>query len=451
MASAESPQIPSSILIIGSGVFGLTTAWSLCKNPLFKDTKITLVDRQPFPAPDSSSIDTSRIVRPDYASPPYTRLATTAQNLWRKSFAPEHYYENGLCITASGPEQQYVSSALWNVKSLGTDRVETLNTPSDIARVCSLEQNGYGDTPERPGGGTMGYVNWSSGWADAEGAMRWLYTQVTSHERVHFITGTVTQLAIDHSTNTVTGAHLRNSSTPTLSADLTLLAAGAWSPALLDLRGICKATGQALVYLPISASEQEKLGNKPTLLNLSTGLFIIPPSHNLLKIARHGHGYTNPTTIPHPETAERNRITVSLPPPYTPTNAPAVPAEGQKACRHFLAAVHPSLAKPSRPFTKSRICWYTDTRSGDFLIDYHPKYKGLFVATGGSGHAFKFAPVIGDAILDCMLGNTPEDFKGKWNWPSTRVPEELWEGDGSRGGPTGMVLAEEAAKGVSRL
>ena len=53
-----SSQIPSSILIIGSGVFGLSTAWSLCKNPLFKDTKITLVDRQPFPAPDGSSVST---------------------------------------------------------------------------------------------------------------------------------------------------------------------------------------------------------------------------------------------------------------------------------------------------------------------------------------------------------------------------------------------------------
>jgi sarcosine oxidase/L-pipecolate oxidase len=204
--------------------------------------------------------------------------------------------------------------------------------------------------------------------------------------------------------------------------------------------------------MPISAAEQEALGDKPTLLNLSTGLFMIPPSHNLLKIARHGHGYTNPTTTPHPEAADpetAERITVSLPP--TQSVPVPVPAEGQKACREFLAAVHPSIATPSRPFTKSRICWYTDTRSGDFLIDYHPQYKGLFVTTGGSGHAFKFAPVIGDAIVDCMLGKTPEDFKGKWGWPSTRVPEEMWEGDGSRGGPTGMVLAEELAKGTSKL
>lgn len=47
---------PSSILIIGSGVFGLSTAYSLAKNPAYKNTKITLVDRQSFPAGDSSSV-----------------------------------------------------------------------------------------------------------------------------------------------------------------------------------------------------------------------------------------------------------------------------------------------------------------------------------------------------------------------------------------------------------
>lgn len=61
-AMASSNSVPSSVLIIGSGVFGLSTAWSLCKNPLFKDTEIALVDRQPFPASDSSSVRTQTFV-----------------------------------------------------------------------------------------------------------------------------------------------------------------------------------------------------------------------------------------------------------------------------------------------------------------------------------------------------------------------------------------------------
>lgn len=52
----DSSKLPQSVLIIGSGVFGLSTAYSLAKNPLFKDVKITVIDRLEFPAPDGASV-----------------------------------------------------------------------------------------------------------------------------------------------------------------------------------------------------------------------------------------------------------------------------------------------------------------------------------------------------------------------------------------------------------
>ena len=393
---------------------------------------------------NSKQIDTSRIIRPDYAAARYTRLATIAQNRWRTDFATEHYHEVGLCVTAWGPEQKYVTSSLENVRAIGTDKVEILNSPEDIQRVCGLE----GKDPW--GNGSTGYIKWRSGWADAEGAMIWLREKVESLNRVKFVTKQVKKLLIDHKTNTVSGVRLSDSSE--LKADLTVLAAGAWTAALIDLRGICKATGQAICYMPISEEEQAKLGDCPTILNLSHGLFMIPPSKKLLKVARHGHGYLNPTTIPHPESDDPSEtITVSL--PYTGVDDPTqvVPAEGQRQCRDFLKAIHPTIASPSRPFTKSKICWYTDTRNGDFLISYHPKYSGLFVASGGSGHGFKFLPIIGDCIVECIQGQTPEDFKGRWDWPAERVPEDQWPGDGSRGGPVGQVLQQEMEKSEAKL
>ncbi|KAF2021544.1 FAD dependent oxidoreductase [Aaosphaeria arxii CBS 175.79] len=434
---SSSSSVPSSVLIVGSGVFGLSTAWALCKNPLFKDTTITLVDRQTFPTPDGASIDTSRIIRPDYASPPYTRLASRAQNLWRTTFAPEHYHETGLCLVGAGKQLNYVNASLANVQALATDNVEVCKDGEDIKRVTGTSN----------ASGEAGYVNWSSGWADAEGAMIWLRKEVEAYSRVKFVTSTVSKLLIDHATSVVSGVTLSTNPPTTLTASLTILAAGAWSASLLDLRGICKATGQAIAYMPISPAEEASLRNRPTLLNLSNGLFMIPPSRGLLKIARHGHGYANPTTIRHPESEDPNEtITVSL--PYTAIDDPSqqIAPEAWADCRQFLTHIHPSLSTPTRPFTKSKICWYTDTRDGDFLISYHPKYKGLFVATGGSGHGFKFLPVIGDSILECVLGETPDDFKGKWDWPMTRVPEDEWEGDGSRGGPMGLILSEEMSK-----
>jgi len=38
-----------------------------------------------------------------------------------------------------------------------------------------------------------------------------------------------------------------------------------------------------------------------------------------------------------------------------------------------------------RGFEKVGLCWYNDTPSGDFIMDYHPDHKNLFIATGGSG------------------------------------------------------------------
>jgi sarcosine oxidase/L-pipecolate oxidase len=349
-----------------------------------------------------------------------------------------------LGVTAWGPEQKYVSESLANVNAIGTDKTEVLRSPEDIRRACGLEGK------DEWGSGSTGYVNWSSGWANAEGAMMWLREEVEKLGRVKFLEASVKKLLINHKTNTVSGVQLCD--TTSLKADLTILAAGAWTASLIDLRGICKATGQVLCYMPISSSEEARLSNHPTILNLSHGLFMIPPSNGLLKVARHGHGYINPTTIPHPEFEDPNdTITISL--PYTHVDDPSqqVPFEGQKQCRDFLASIQPSLATPSRPFTKSKICWYTDTRNGDFLISYHPTYKGIFVATGGSGHGFKFLPVIGDSIVECIEGRTPEDFRGRWEWPEERVPEEMWKGDGSRGGPVGMVLGDEMAKSRGRL
>jgi sarcosine oxidase/L-pipecolate oxidase len=44
------------------------------------------------------------------------------------------------------------------------------------------------------GSGDLGYVNWRSGWADAEGGMRWLRKQVEGTGRVEILCEEVQQL-----------------------------------------------------------------------------------------------------------------------------------------------------------------------------------------------------------------------------------------------------------------
>ncbi|KAL2046314.1 hypothetical protein N7G274_001761 [Stereocaulon virgatum] len=239
----------------------------------------------------------------------------------------------------------------------------------------------------------------------------------------------------------VLGAVLENGEK--LHGSLTILALGAWTPSLLDLRGRAEATAQVIAYISLSHREAARLSKMPVLLNLSTGMFVIPPVRDpvgggwILKVANHSYGYTNPTRV----SPQGEEIIASLP---ASTFAP-IPPRAESALRNFLRATIPWLGE--RAFCGTRICWYTDTPSGDFLIDYHPGYEGCFLATGGSGHGFKFLPVLGERIVEGLEGGLAEEFRGLWRWrEGVGVPFNGTD-DGSRRGEKGLVLGDELRRG----
>jgi sarcosine oxidase / L-pipecolate oxidase len=80
---------------------------------------------------------------------------------------------------------------------------------------------------------------------------------------------------------------------------------------------------------------------------------------------------------------------------------------------------------------------------GNFLIDYHPSCDGLFIATGGSGHAFKFFPVIGDKVLAAIERRLDPKLKDLWAWRTKAVEDFIGTDDGSRAGREGMLLDKE--------
>ena len=55
-------DFPSSVIIVGAGVFGLSTALAIAKR--YPQTKVTVFDRQTPPVSDGTSVDTSKILRP---------------------------------------------------------------------------------------------------------------------------------------------------------------------------------------------------------------------------------------------------------------------------------------------------------------------------------------------------------------------------------------------------
>ncbi|KAI5838640.1 fructosyl amino acid oxidasesarcosine oxidase [Morchella snyderi] len=399
---------PSSIIIIGSGVFGLSTAHELSQRATFSTTTITLLDAHHFPTPYGSSIDSSRIIRSDYSDPLYAALAAEAQTHWRTSDlgAGGVYTESGLVLLGAA-DTPYVARSLQNVESLlGSDKIERLADAAAVRRACRTGGSG--------GTGACGYLNRVSGWADAEAGMRRFRARVEASGRVAVAVGEVVGLLGE---GAVEGVVLRDGTE--LRAELTVVAAGAWSPGLVDLRGRAVPTGQAVGYLQLTPEEQHRYEHMPVILNVTTGLFVLPPRGRVMKVARHALGYTSACG------------------PGIPGRG--VPKDGEEALLAAAAEMVPGLA--GRAFARTRLCWYTDTPTGDFLVCHHPERRGLFVCTGGSGHAYKFLPVLGREVVDVLEGVEGARFAEKWAWRE-RVAEVV-TGDGSRGG-VGQVVLEEA-------
>ncbi|KAJ6442065.1 sarcosine oxidase [Purpureocillium lavendulum] len=458
---------PSSILIVGSGVFGLSTAWALTKRPLFAGTTITVVDhaRGQFPPADCASVDTSRIIRADYADPHYTALATVAQEEWRKQGGDDlggqgRYTESGFVLTADEPGElkigtksgMYYTKESWkNVaeyaakNGYSADRIKVLENRDEL--------NACLGTNAHPG--DWGYFNTLSGWADAGKGMKWLYDRVVATGRVKFVDANVQELATED--DNVVGVKLSDGTL--LTADMVYVAAGAWTGELIDLRGQVEATGHVLGYVDITEEELGVLAKQPVVLNLSSGLFIIPPREKVLKVARHSFGYLNPQTVhnalPPSPSAERKPIVVSRPATHRDGELIRLPLEADVDLRRALKDLVPLKGLEDRPWKETRLCWYSDTKDGDWLVDWHPGWKGLFVATGDSGHGYKFLPLLGERVIDCMLGKGGElGHKWRWKEPADDVTGREVDGkfrglitdDGSRGGYPGMILQEELAR-----
>ncbi|KAL2119741.1 hypothetical protein VTJ04DRAFT_6702 [Mycothermus thermophilus] len=472
---------PSSILIVGSGVFGLSTALALTRREAFAQCSITVVDRSnpsepgAFPSPDAASIDASRIIRADYADHAYAALGEEAQVEWRKKDQPAdlgaqgRYNETGLILVADAEppvpltdqavqagegdrkpkltSMDYVRMSWVNVQAL------TAKDPELAARIRELPDSDAVCEALGTGGssGSWGYVNYNSGWANAAASMAWLLDRVRETGRVSFVAGTV--VSLEHAEATVTGVKLDDGRV--LSADLVVVAAGAWTGALIDLAGQAVATAQVLGYIDLTDEEQAKLANMPVILNLSSGLFIIPPTDRVLKIAKHALGYLNPIQPSHPPlplTPNSSKTNHPVSFPRTSLTHPnlGIPAADASDLRRALREMIPWPSLHDRPFSKTRLCWYSDTPTADFVVDYHPHWRGLFVATGDSGHAFKFLPVIGEKVVDRIMRAGPPEFEGKWDWKAKMGPVEVtFTQDGSRGRSEAGVVLDEALKDVS--
>lgn len=72
--------------------------------------------------------------------------------------------------------------------------------------------------------------------------------------------------------------------------------------------------------------------------------------------------------------------------------------------RNYMERRFPALT--DQPFIGERVCQYTNSSNGDFLIDKHPDYEQVYLLGGGSGHGFKHGPEIGRMAANMVAENS---------------------------------------------
>lgn len=365
-------------LVIGGGIFGVTAALELSA----RGCAVTLADPGPLPHPLAESTDISKVVRSDYgADLDYTALGERALEGWRRwnaAWPVPRFHETGAAFLTRAP----MAPGGFEHESFATlsrrgHRIERLDA-AEIARRFPAY---------RPGALVDGYLHHEAGWAESGAAV----AQLVAACRARGVT-VREGCAIDRLGDEPAAAALAGQER--LAADLVVVAAGSWTPRLVPaLAGALRAVGQPVFQLRPADPSLFQAARFPVFgADISrTGYYGFPVTRDgIVKIANHGAGIAMADGVLRETT----------------------PAQ-ERALREMVADTFPSLA--AAPLARTRLCVYGDTPDSHFWIARDPDRPHVTVAAGGSGHAFKFAPVLGALIADVALG-VPHPLAHKFRW-----------------------------------
>jgi glycine/D-amino acid oxidase-like deaminating enzyme len=335
--------------VIGAGIFGVTAVIELADRGI----DVVLVDRGPVPHPLAESTDISKVVRIDYgADELYTTLgerALAGWARWNARWPRPLFHDTGVTYLARTPMAPggFEHDSYEHLVRRG-HALERLDADAIAARWPAYRRGYLVD----------GYYNPLGGWAES---------------------GAVVAQLVDDARARGVRIELRD-----LDAlpddDLVVVCTGAWARRLVpDLPLV--ATGQPVFHLAPDEPHLFEAVRFPVWgADIArTGYYGFPLHAGVVKIANHGIGITIDPEAPR-----------------------EVSAEQEANLRAFLADAFPRLA--TARIVHRRLCVYGDTDDGDLWIARHPARENLVVATGGSGHAFKFAPVLGGLIADACAG-----------------------------------------------
>ncbi|KAI9734266.1 MAG: hypothetical protein M1834_002370 [Cirrosporium novae-zelandiae] len=443
---------PKTIIIVGAGVFGLSTALAITRRHPF--TKVTIIDRLTPPVEDGTSVDTTRCIRTD---PIYNRLSATAQELIKADKdLSQFYHEQGMSFICDGKLGRF-----YDIWRRGLENVAARQEARSLFRMGNREEvyrnihGAFGRPPTeeelgRESNWNSGYCNLKAGFIEARECIRVYYERCLASPTISFECGTPVQRLLYGPSGAAQGVILEDGRV--LHADTTLIAAGAWSNKLVYLEGLTYSTAIEVAWIKLTSPEAARWRNMPITTNLSTGFNLFPPLNGEIKCLRRSAGYCNTVAIPHPENNDDDKnktIHTSLPRTTVDYPTDIIPADASVKLRDDLREIIPTLA--DRKFHRTKLCWLSQTPDADFLIAPHPRIANLHLATGGSAHAWKFLTTIGDFVVDSMCGTLDPVLAGKWAWKEGGERE----GDGGnaprmggRAQELGCVVRTETGTGI---
>ena len=170
-------------------------------------------------------------------------------------------------------------------------------------------------------------------------------------------------------------------------AERVVIAAGAWLPSFVpDLALPLKVERVPLLWF--EPERPDRFAEIPVyIVGTGDGDFYGFPylADQGLKVARHGSPREDQGTgdVTDPDDVDRS----------------IRPLEDERV-RRFVRSY---LPEGDGPLREAKICMYTKTPDGHFIVDRHPEWPGVVLASACSGHGFKFASVMGEILADLAL------------------------------------------------
>ena len=406
-----------SILIIGAGTFGLSTALELAQKGL---SNVCCFDKYKVPSPIAAGNDSNKIFDYPYLAPseePSTseRLDLEARDEWKKNPIYElHYHPVGL-IEAASSEKPLLDTI---------KRFQYL-------REAKIKDYRYIDTPEQfreylpilkgELQGWRGFVlDQDNGWIHARNSLIDAYKEA-KRLGVQFYFGEDGEIVdVEYGKNEVVSIIAKSGKKYT--GEKYVMTLGASAVKILNFESQLEAKCFTLVHIKVTDEEAKDFKGLPVVFNSERGFFFEPDENNEIKICNEFPGYTN--YIDKGESIPLHKM--------------EIPLEAANDVRQFLKETMPQLA--NRPFVKTRICWCTDSPNRELILTTHPQFKNLIIGSGDSGRSFMLMPIIGKYISKPLIEGDetllPQD-RENWKWrPETSDSRDNKQG---RYGGKGLV------------